>query len=45
LREKVRFFEPFSYGATCVAVHEEVELKLLAYVWLCVGSVLSVVEK
>jgi len=23
LREKVRFFEPFRYGATCVEVHEE----------------------
>ena len=24
LREKVRFFEPFRYGASCVDVHEEV---------------------
>ena len=23
LREKVRFFEPFRYGASCVEVHEE----------------------
>ena len=24
LREKVRFFEPFRYGASCVEVHEEI---------------------
>ena len=30
-REKVRFFEPFSYGPSCVEVHEEVEVKPLAY--------------
>ena len=31
LREKVRFFDPFRYGASCVEVHEEVEVTLLAY--------------